>query len=428
VGDGQACGCVGGADGVEIPAGTFLGGSGQGRAIGPAEAECPVGPHRQAEAVLAVEGLDQHQEAVFAGVQVTGQFGDLLAQAGFTSSACRSWIPRIPPVAGRPCRVARWTFRMMQVKIESDNPQAGPAAPFVVVNDVGPRDGLQNQAKILPPAQRVRLVQALLDAGMKHVEVGAFVSPKAVPAMVGADQVLAGLRGTRDATFTVLIPNVRGYELARAAGAASVCMVVYGSDGMARANARISRRQADDAAAQILQLARADGVRVTATLAVAFECPFDGPVESALVEDAAARFLALGADEFCIADTIGAANPAQVRALTRSLVKTHGADRLGCHFHDTRAMGLANVYAAVESGIRKFDAAIAGLGGCPFAPGASGNVATEDVVMLLGQMGFATGIDLARLMQAAQLAQELTGTAPGGRASAWLRRRLDRAR
>jgi hydroxymethylglutaryl-CoA lyase len=204
-------------------------------------------------------------------------------------------------------------------------------------------------------------------------------------------------------------------------------MVVYGSDGMARANARMSRRQADEAAAQILQLARADGVRVTATLAVAFECPFEGSVEPALVEGAAACFLALGADEFCIADTIGAANPAQVRALTRSLVNTHGAERLGCHFHDTRAMGLANVYAAVESGIRKFDASIAGLGGCPFAPGASGNVATEDVVMLLEQMGFDTGIDLGRLMQAAELAKELTGTAPGGRASAWLRRHLEGA-
>ena len=298
----------------------------------------------------------------------------------------------------------------------------------VSVNDVGPRDGLQNQAGILPPAQRARLVRALLDAGVKHVEVGAFVSPKAVPAMAGADQVLAGLRDVPDATLTVLIPNVRGYELARAAGAESVCMVVYGSDGMARSNARMRRQQADAAAADILRLARADGVRVTVTMAVAFECPFDGPVEPALVEDAANRFLELGADEFCIADTIGAANPAQVRALTRSLVNTHGAERLGCHFHDTRAMGLANVYAAVESGVRKFDASIAGLGGCPFAPGASGNVATEDVVMMLGQMGFDTGIDLRRLMQAAQLAQELTGTAPGGRASAWLKRRLDRAR
>ena len=303
---------------------------------------------------------------------------------------------------------------------------AGAGNRTVIVNDVGPRDGLQNQAKVLEPGQRVRLVQALLTAGMKHIEVGAFVSPKAVPAMAGADEVLAGLRDVQGATLTVLIPNLRGYELAAAAGAKSVCMVLYGSDAMAEANARMSRQRADDAAAEILRLARADGVRVTATVAVAFECPFDGPVAPALVEDVAARFVELGVDELCIADTIGAANPAQVRALTQRLVEVHGADRLGGHFHDTRAMGLANVYAALESGLRKFDASIAGLGGCPFAPGASGNVATEDVVMLLEQMGFDTGIDLARLMQAADLAQELTGTAPGGRASAWLKRQLEK--
>lgn len=298
----------------------------------------------------------------------------------------------------------------------------------VRVTDVGPRDGLQNQPKILPPEDRVRLVRALLDAGMRHVEVGAFVSPRAVPAMAGADQVLAGLRDHGGATLTVLIPNVKGYELATAAGARSVCMVLYGSEGMAQANARMSRQQAEDATADILRRARADGVRVTATIAVAFECPFEGAVDPGLVRDIAARFLEAGADELCLADTIGAANPAQVRSLTGSLVAAHGSGRLGCHFHDTRAMGLANVFAAVESGIRSFDASIGGLGGCPFAPGASGNVATEDVVMMLEQMGFDTGIDLDGLMQAAEMAQDLTGTAPGGRASAWLRRHLARAK
>jgi len=297
----------------------------------------------------------------------------------------------------------------------------------VSINDVGPRDGLQNQPQILAPAERVRLVRALLDAGVRRVEAGAFVSPRAVPAMAGTDQVLADLADCGDATLTVLIPNEKGYELAAAAGARSVCMVLYGSDGMAQANARMSRRQAEDATADILRRARADGVRVTATIAVAFECPFDGAVDPALVRDVAARFLELGADEFCIADTIGAAHPAQVRELTRQLVDRHGPERLGCHFHDTRAMGLANVFAALESGVRKFDASIGGLGGCPFAPGASGNVATEDVVMMVQQMGFESGIDLDRLMRASELAQDLTGTAPGGRASAWLKRHLAKA-
>lgn len=298
----------------------------------------------------------------------------------------------------------------------------------IVVNDVGPRDGLQNQPKILTPAGRVRLIRALLEAGLSHIEVGAFVSPKAVPAMAGADQVLAGLVDEREATLTVLIPNVKGYELATAAGARSVCMVLYGSDGMAHANARMSRMQAEAAAVEIVKRAQADGVRVTATIAVAFECPFDGPVAPALVRDMTKRFLDLGADEVCVADTIGAANPAQVRALTRQLVEDSGAERLGCHFHDTRAMALANVYASIESGIRTFDASIGGLGGCPFAPGASGNVATEDVVMMVEQMGYSTGIDLDALLRAVAVAQDLTEAAPGGRASAWLKRSRDSGR
>jgi hydroxymethylglutaryl-CoA lyase len=299
-----------------------------------------------------------------------------------------------------------------------------PTSGTVTVNDVGPRDGLQNQQKILSPAERVQLVESLLAAGMDHVEVGAFVSPRVVPAMAGADQVLAGLTNFKNEVLTVLIPNLRGYELATAAGAKSVCTVLYGSEGMAQANVRMSRLEAEAVNAEILQQARADGVRVTSTIGVAFECPFDGPVEPGLVRDIAAQFLELGTNELGIADTIGAANPQQVRALTNALVGEHGADRISCHFHDTRAMGLANVFAAVESGIRKFDASIGGLGGCPFAPGASGNVATEDVVMMLGQMGFDTGIDLAGLMRASKLAQELTGTAPGGRSKAWLERHL----
>ena len=299
-----------------------------------------------------------------------------------------------------------------------------PTSGAVTVNDVGPRDGLQNQQKILSPAERVQLVESLLAAGMDHVEVGAFVSPRVVPAMAGADQVLAGLTNFKNEVLTVLIPNLRGYELATAAGAKSVCTVLYGSEGMAQANVRMSRLEAEAVNAEILQHARADGVRVTSTIGVAFECPFDGPVEPGLVRDIAAQFLELGTNELGIADTIGAANPQQVRALTSALVDEHGADRISCHFHDTRAMGLANVFAALESGIRKFDASIGGLGGCPFAPGASGNVATEDVVMMLEQMGYDTGINLDGLMRASELAQELTGTAPGGRASAWLKRHV----
>jgi hydroxymethylglutaryl-CoA lyase len=304
------------------------------------------------------------------------------------------------------------------------------AASPVIVNDVGPRDGLQNQPKFLQPDQRLRLVRALLGAGVDHIEVGAFVSPKAVPAMAGSDEVLRGLPAEipgRSPIFTVLIPNRHGYDLARAAGARSVCMVLYGTDAFAQANVRMGRQAAESAATDILEQARRDGMRVTTTISVAFECPFDGAVDPGLIREISARFLELGSDELCIADTIAAANPGQVRSLTQSLVDQHGPERLSCHFHDTRALGLANVFASLESGVRKFDASIAGLGGCPFAPGASGNVATEDVVMLLEQMGHDTGIDLDALMSASDLARKLTGNAPGGRASAWLNTCLGRS-
>jgi hydroxymethylglutaryl-CoA lyase len=295
----------------------------------------------------------------------------------------------------------------------------------VVITDVGPRDGLQNQPKILSIDERLALVQAIAAAGVPQIEVGSFVSPKAVPAMAGTDQMFANLgRSGFDTPIIALIPNMKGYQLARDAGAKTVCMVLYASDGMAQKNAAMTMAEAELVTLDILKLAVNDGIQVIATIAVAFGCPFDGPTDPAIVENAVAKFIAAGADQVVLADTIGAAHPQQVRELTARLVQQHGAEKLGCHFHDTRAMGLANVYAAVESGIRRFDSSIAGLGGCPFAPGASGNVATDDIAMMLQQMGFETGIDLDKLMHASDLAQSLTGTAPGGRSKAWLQGHL----
>ncbi len=290
----------------------------------------------------------------------------------------------------------------------------------IIINDVGPRDGLQNQPKILTVAERLQMIAAVAAAGVKHIEVGSFVSPRAVPAMAGTDEVFAGLPSD-DVSYSALIPNMKGYELARDAGVKTVAMVLYGSEGMAQANVKMSMQQAEDVTADIISLAKEDGIGVLATITTCFVCPFDGPTDPAVIEDITARFLAMDVEELLIADTIGAANPLQVRSLTESLVTRHGASRLGCHFHDTRAMGVANVFAAVESGIRKFDASIGGLGGCPFAPGATGNVATEDTVMMLEQMGFDTGIDLDKLIAASDLAEEITGTAPGGRAKPWLK-------
>ena len=296
----------------------------------------------------------------------------------------------------------------------------------VVITDVGPRDGLQNQPRILSVEQRTELVRAIAAAGVPKIEIGSCVSPKAVPAMANSDQIFKSLAVQADFTTPciALIPNMKGYEFARDAGAKIVTMVLYASDGMAQKNAGMSMSQAEDITVDMLRQAKQDGIAVIATIAVAFECPFDGPTDPLLVEKIVAKFLQAGASQVVLADTIGAAHPQQVRDLTEVLVQRHGGDQLGCHFHDTRALGLANVYAAVESGIRRFDASIGGLGGCPFAPGASGNVATEDVVMMLEQMGFDTGIDQVLLLQASDMAQDLTGAISGGRSKTWLQGHL----
>ena len=293
-----------------------------------------------------------------------------------------------------------------------------------IINEVGPRDGLQSQSRILSVDERLQLIGALEVAGIRRIEVGSFASPKAVPAMAGTDRLLQRLSGDVRTNYTSMVPNLKGYRFAREAGAASVTAIAYASETMAQRNVRMTLEGTERTADDILRLARDDGVEAIVIVAVAFGCPFEGAVDADFVGDIAARFLEAGVARLVLADTIGTADPAQVAQLTGGLVERHGAGRLGCHFHDTRAMGLANVYAALQAGIRWFDSSIGGLGGCPFAPGASGNVATEDVVMMLHQMGFETGIDLPMLLEASDLATRLTGTAPGGRAREWLRKRL----
>jgi hydroxymethylglutaryl-CoA lyase len=294
-------------------------------------------------------------------------------------------------------------------------------ADHVVFTDVGPRDGLQNQPKILTVDERLSLVAAIAAAGVSSIEVGSFVSPKAVPAMANTDELVSRLPTDDGVHYSALIPNMKGYELARDAGVRTVNMVLYASEGMAQKNVNMSVAEAEEVTGMILERAAEDGVSVVAAIATSFCCPFDGPTDPGVVRDIVDRFIDSGIEQLVLADTIGAANPAEVRTLTRDLVADHGADRIGCHFHDTRAMGIANIFAALESGIYRFDGSIGGLGGCPFAPGASGNVASEDAIMMLEQMGVNTGIDLDALLRASDLAEELTGTAPGGRAKAWLK-------
>lgn len=291
---------------------------------------------------------------------------------------------------------------------------------MVVINDVGPRDGLQSQAKMLTLDDRVRLIRAIADAGVKHIEVGAFVSPKAVPAMSQTDEVLKHTADLKDVTKTVLIPNQRGYELAKAAGAKRVAMVLYASEGMSLKNVKMTPADAEANAKAICAKAKEDGISVSTYIAVAFGCPFDGEIETDHVAELTARYYDYNVDQIVLADSIGAANPQLVARTLEPIIARHGNQKIACHFHDTRAMGLANVYAAYKEGVTQFDASIGGLGGCPFAPGASGNVASEDVVMMFEQMGVDTGIDMQALLAASDLAIELTGTATGGRSRSWL--------
>lgn len=295
----------------------------------------------------------------------------------------------------------------------------------VIINDVGPRDGLQNQKKVLSITERLQLIDALIKAGLPAIEVGALVSPKAVPAMAGTDNIIQQLP-TAECVFSALIPNRRGYDTGQKLGVAMLSLVLASTDTMNIKNINMTTHAIMDVSREILIQAKADQQTVQAYLATAWECPFDGLVSANVVSDLCGQLLDAGASRCVIADTIGAANPEAAYSLMSQLVNEFGAERLSCHFHDTRAMGLANVYAALQSGIRHFDTSIAGLGGCPFAPGASGNVATEDVVMMLSQMGYQTGINMPALLQAADLAIALTGTAMGGKAKYWLEQQYAR--
>jgi len=291
----------------------------------------------------------------------------------------------------------------------------------IVINDVGPRDGLQNDPTAVSPSDRIRLINALVDAGIAAVEAASFVSPRAVPKMAGAHDVFAGLDLAR-ADFSALIPNRKGYELAKAAGAKSVGVVLSATETMNQKNINMSLDKATDVCREVLQQAVLDGLTARAYVAVAVECPYEGLVSPEKIEQLSEIMFASGASEVIIADTIGAANPAQVASLFSRLVSQFGAARLSAHFHDTRAMALANAWQAVQCGIRKLDASIGGLGGCPFAPGAAGNLATEDLVFMLEQSGYETGVDMNRLLSAVELAETLVQHPVGGRALAYLKK------
>ena len=292
-------------------------------------------------------------------------------------------------------------------------------AEKVIIKEVAARDGLQAQPKHLTVEQRIALLGALAETGVPELEIGSFVSPKAVPQMAGTDEIAANLPPAQLA-YSALVPNMKGYELAVMAGIRSHAIALAATQEMNQNNVRKSLEDTFVMGEEILDRAAAEGVDIHAYLAVAFECPFEGVVEESLVLEQVDRLMQHQPARLMIADTIGAANPAAVHSMMQKLVDRYGPERLGCHFHDTRAMGLANVYAALQAGVRQFDASAGGLGGCPFAPGAKGNVASEDVVMLCESIGYDTGLDMPKLLEAVALLSEMIGAPQGGRAHTWL--------
>ncbi|WP_442595043.1 hydroxymethylglutaryl-CoA lyase [Parapusillimonas sp. JC17] len=294
----------------------------------------------------------------------------------------------------------------------------------ITITDVALRDGLQNQPFNVPTHVKVRMARMLFEAGLQSLEAASFVSPKAVPQMGDAEEVIRALKGC--GRVSGLAPNVRGLERALSANIQEVAVVMSATDTMNRKNLNMSLEETLKASEEVLRVARANGVDTRAYVAVAFECPFEGLTPSERVFDLCDALLEAGAQEVVIADTIGAAAPGQVSSLLSGLKGRVPQDMLAVHFHDTRGMGVANAWAALEAGVRRFDSSVGGIGGCPFAPGAAGNLATEDLVLMAEQSGFSTGVDLAKLLGVLDYAEEQLGRTLGGNSSRWLRQQKAR--
>ncbi len=295
------------------------------------------------------------------------------------------------------------------------------SASRVHLTEVGLRDGLQSQAALVPLADKLELARAIVASGILSVEATSFVSPKAVPQMADADLLFPALPDRERIRYSALAPNLRALDRARNAGVEEVAVVLSATDTMNRRNLNMGLAEALAASIEVLEAARAANLRTRAYVAVAFVCPFEGAVAPDHVLALAAALDVAGFDELVIADTIGAAYPSQVSALLDVCVARFGAERMAVHFHDTRGFALANAWAAYDTGVRRFDASLGGLGGCPFAPGAAGNVATEDLVLLFEGCGIETGVDVASLRAAIGVAERITGGKPlGGRTARWL--------
>jgi hydroxymethylglutaryl-CoA lyase len=287
--------------------------------------------------------------------------------------------------------------------------------PSVKIVEVGPRDGLQNEKQTVTTATKLELIERLAQAGLRTIEATAFVSPKWVPQMADHADVMRQLERHEGVTYPVLAPNLKGYEAAVAAGAREVAVFAAASESFSQKNINCSIAESLARFAPVFAAAGNDGVRVRGYISCVVGCPYEGPIAPEPVTRVAAELMSMGCYEISLGDTIGVGTPASVLRLLETVAKEVPAERLAGHYHDTYGMAAANVHASYQFGVRVFDSSVSGLGGCPYAKGASGNVATEDVVYLLHGMGADTGVDLDRLVDTSAWIAGRLGREPGSK-------------
>ena len=284
---------------------------------------------------------------------------------------------------------------------------------FVEIVEMGPRDGLQNEKRLIPTAEKIALVDALGKAGFRRIEVASFVSPKWVPQMADGAAVMAGMTRAPGVRYMALTPNLKGYEAARAARADEVAIFASASEGFSKANLNCTIAESLERFRPVAEAARANGIALRGYVSVVTDCPYDGAVAPVSVVRVTAALRDLGCHEVSLGDTIGQGRPERVDAMLAAVLEEMPAEALAGHYHDTAGRALANIEVSLARGLRVFDAAVGGLGGCPYAPGAAGNVATEAVAARLGALGYDTGLDLDRLAEAAAMARAMRGEGQG---------------
>jgi hydroxymethylglutaryl-CoA lyase len=268
--------------------------------------------------------------------------------------------------------------------------------------DVGPRDGLQNEPGAVPTAVKIELIDRLSEAGLPVIEATSFVSPKWVPQMSDNAQVMAGIKRKPGVSYPVLVPNMKGLEAALAAGAEEVAGFAAATEAFSRRNTNCSIAESFERFIPVCKAALDAGVKVRGYISVVLGCPFEGEVDPGVVADMSERLFQMGCYEVSLGDTIGVGTPGKTRRMIEAVARRAPIEKLGGHYHDTYGQAVANIFASLEMGMATFDCSVAGLGGCPYAPGATGNVATEDVLYMLDGLGIQTGVDIEKLLQAAQ--------------------------